>query len=305
MNEERLLTNSRKAMMGLCHATCTLCGNVEETSIHALRDCTVVRNMWLSVVPCDSRGLFFGGGLESWINYNLSSDIDRINGIRWEDFWATACHFLWSWRNKEQHVEEFSRPVQAIVHILQCCSHYYNACMELKHVNTIQKGVCWIGWKVPEEGWVKLNTDGASKGEGLSGCGGIIRDHQGNWCGGFAKFVGTGSVLIAELWGVLEGLKLVWRKGYRKVEVNIDSISVVKMILNGMTSSALGFSLVKSIGRLLDEQWEVKISHSYRETNKCADALASMGCILDCNIVFFETCPSSIKNLFSADVMGR
>ena len=86
--------------------------------------------------------------------------------------------------------------------------------MENKPLNTIQKVVRWIGWKAPEEGWVKLNTDGASKGKGLSGCGGIIRDHQGNWCGGFAKFVGTGSALIAELWGVLEGLKLAGRKGY-------------------------------------------------------------------------------------------
>jgi ribonuclease HI len=260
--------------------------------------------MWLSVVPYESRGSFFGGDLESWINYNLSSDIDRINGIRWEDFWATACHCLWSWRNKEQHVDDFSRPVHAVVHILQRCRNYYNACVENKSLNTIQMGVRWIVWKAPEEGWVKLNTDGASKGKGLLGCGGIIRDHQGNWCGGFAKFVGTGSALIAELWGVLEGLKLAGRKGYRKVEVNIDSISVVKMIMHGGTSSALGFSLVKSIRRLLDDRWDVKILHSYREANKCADALASMGCILDCNIVFFETCPSSIRNLFSADVMG-
>jgi hypothetical protein len=58
---------------------------------------------------------------------------------------------------------------------------------------------------------------------------------------------------------VLEGLKLAGRKGYRKVEVNIDSISVVKMIMNGVTSSALGFSLVKSIRRLLDDRWDVKI----------------------------------------------
>ncbi|GAU26489.1 hypothetical protein TSUD_361220 [Trifolium subterraneum] len=164
VSHDRLLTNSRKAMMGLCHAMCTFCGNMEETCIHALRDCTIVRNMWLSVVPCESRGLFFGGDLDSWINYNLSSDIDRINGIRWEDFWAAACHCLWSWPNKEQHVDEFSQPVHEVVHILQRCSHYYNACMDRKPVNTIQKRLQWIGWKVPEEGWVKLNTDGACKG---------------------------------------------------------------------------------------------------------------------------------------------
>jgi hypothetical protein len=88
------------------------------------------------------------------------------------------------------------------------------------------------------------------------------------------------------------------------LEVNIDSICVVKMIMNGVTSSALDFSLVNSIRRVLDDRWEVKISHPYREANKCADALASMSCILDYNIVFFEFCRDSIRDLFFADVMG-
>ncbi|PNX61102.1 ribonuclease H, partial [Trifolium pratense] len=114
------------------------------------------------------------------------------------------------------------------MHILQRTGDYYKACMVSQSGLTRQKEVSWIGWKVPEEGWVKVNIDGASKGERLAGCGGLIRDHQGRWCGGFAKFVGAGSAFVAELWGVLEGLKLARRKGFRKVEVNIDSSSVVK-----------------------------------------------------------------------------
>ncbi|GAU37398.1 hypothetical protein TSUD_361030 [Trifolium subterraneum] len=104
---------------------------------------------------------------------------------------------------------------------------------------SVHKDFRWIGWEVPEEGWVKVNTDGASKGEGLAGCGGIIRDHRGSWCGGFAKFVGTGSAIIAELWGVLEGLKLAERRRFRNIEVNVDSSSVVKMIMNGESIVAL------------------------------------------------------------------
>ncbi|MCI50923.1 hypothetical protein A2U01_0072167, partial [Trifolium medium] len=34
------------------------------------------------------------------------------------------------------------------------------ACMSSKIVITMQKGVRWIGWKVSEEEWVKLNMDG-------------------------------------------------------------------------------------------------------------------------------------------------
>jgi hypothetical protein len=36
VSHDRLLTNSRKAMMGLCHAMCTSCGNMEETIVYML-----------------------------------------------------------------------------------------------------------------------------------------------------------------------------------------------------------------------------------------------------------------------------
>jgi hypothetical protein len=55
----------------------------------------------------------------------------------------------------------------------------------------------------------------------LAVCGGIIREHHGNLSGGFAKFVGTGSALIAELLGVLEGLKFAGRKGYQKMKLTL------------------------------------------------------------------------------------
>jgi ribonuclease HI len=61
------------------------------------------------------------------------------------------------------------------------------------------------------------------------------------------------------LWGVLEGLKYAKRKGYRKIELNINSVAVMKVIKSGKTSNSLGFSLVKSIKKLLDEEREVKI----------------------------------------------
>jgi hypothetical protein len=78
----------------------------------------------------------------------------------------------------------------------------------------------------------------------------------------------------------------------------------MKVIKSGKTINSLGFSLVKTIKKLLDEEWEVKISHLYREANRSADALASMGCTLNFNIVYFETCPINIRELIHADVLG-
>jgi len=60
-----------------------------------------------------------------------------------------------------------------------------------------------IAWKPPEGEWLKLNTDGASRGNpGLAAAGGVIRDGRGRWCGGFALNIGVCTAPLAELWGV-------------------------------------------------------------------------------------------------------
>ncbi|MCI43339.1 RNA-directed DNA polymerase (Reverse transcriptase), partial [Trifolium medium] len=61
-----------------------------------------------------------------------------------------------------------------------------------------------IGWNPPTNGRVKLNTGGACKEGITAGCGGVVRDSNGRWCGGFAKYVGNCSPFVAEIWGVLE-----------------------------------------------------------------------------------------------------
>jgi hypothetical protein len=43
---DRLLTNSNKSKMGIFHAMCNYCGDVEETAIHVLRDCPTASNVW-------------------------------------------------------------------------------------------------------------------------------------------------------------------------------------------------------------------------------------------------------------------
>ena len=50
------------------------------------------------------------------------------------------------------------------------------------------------------DGWFKLNTDGASRGNpGDSSFGGVIRDATGNWILGFGGTLGHNYALFAEL----------------------------------------------------------------------------------------------------------
>jgi hypothetical protein len=106
------------------------------------------------------------------------------------------------------------------------------------------------------------------------------------------------------IWGVLEGVRYVRRMGYTAVELNVDCVSVEKTIKEGVTDSRFGRALVNKIRRLSEMDWNVVVSHSYREANRCADVLANIACSLDYNMKIYESCPTQIKHLLLADIMG-
>jgi hypothetical protein len=97
---DRLLTNSNKSKMGLCHAMCNYCGDVEETAIHVLRDCPLASYVWNQIIPVNNRGIFFMGEAQAWFDLNLmNADAWSWRG-GWVELWATTCHCFWNWRNK-------------------------------------------------------------------------------------------------------------------------------------------------------------------------------------------------------------
>jgi hypothetical protein len=44
--------------------------------------------------------------------------------------------------------------------------------------------------------------------------------------------------------------------------------------------------------------------HEYREANKCADALAMIGCSLKHNMIIYDNCPAAIRDILLADELG-
>ncbi|CAA0831450.1 Polynucleotidyl transferase- ribonuclease H-like superfamily protein [Striga hermonthica] len=88
-----------------------------------------------------------------------------------------------------------------------------------------------VRWTAPVAGWVKVNVDGSvTRTTSLSSAGRLIRDETGCWIVGFAMNIGTSTVLEAELWGVIQGLKLAWDRGFRLVELEVDNLSVTNLI---------------------------------------------------------------------------
>ncbi|KAK2435291.1 Polynucleotidyl transferase, ribonuclease H superfamily protein [Trifolium repens] len=182
---------------------------------------------------------------------HLCNMIVRNSSMRWCNFWAMACYSLWMWRNKELHDENFVRPAIAVPLVWKKVEEYNAAMSNSEVIMDRDKVVRLISWKLPKSSFVSLNTDGASKDHQQAGYGGIVRGSQGEWIGGFSKSVGRCSAFIAELWGVLEGLRYVKSMGFTKIELNIDLEAVVRVVQTGRSQSAAGGVLVEQIPKMM------------------------------------------------------
>ncbi|PNX75686.1 toll interleukin receptor [Trifolium pratense] len=66
--------------------------------------------------------------------------------------------------------------------------------------------------------------------------------------------------------------------------------------------SVTGWTIMKSIRSLLQSNWEVKIIKIYREANRCADKLASMGSEGSHSLVYYESPPCEVGQIVDDDL---
>ncbi|PKI49235.1 hypothetical protein CRG98_030384 [Punica granatum] len=111
----------------------------------------------------------------------------------------------------------------------------------------------------PPSGWAKLNTDGASRGNpGLSGAGGIVRDADGFWLGGYVRNIDYASSIVVELWGVLEGLQYVWDLRLQRIILELDSEVVVRFIQSPTTANLQFDPLIEEFGSFSCENGKLR-----------------------------------------------
>jgi hypothetical protein len=181
MKHGRLLTNSHKSMMGLGSAMCGYCRDIPETILHVMRDCPLVMPLWLNIVPVNDRSWFFSCNVQQWITMNLCKEVGWNREIDWRNYWAMACHYIWSWRNKENHNENYNRPYNPANVVMRSMRTYNLAVRETSPQIEPRQRVVFVSWKPPPVGWVRLNTDGSCRDGGHIGCGGIIKGSDGEW----------------------------------------------------------------------------------------------------------------------------
>ncbi|CAI0550119.1 unnamed protein product [Linum tenue] len=135
-----------------------------------------------------------------------------------------------------------------------------------------------INWNPPPAGWVRVNTDGSVRQPGSqAAAGGLIRDELGRCTGAFTANLGSCTITRAELIGAFHGLKLAWDQGHKKVKLQLDSSTAIRMITIGEEQQQRYYTIIRQLRDLINRNWEVQVSHTFREGNKTADFLANKG----------------------------
>lgn len=154
-------------------------------------------------------------------------------------------------------------------------------------------------------GWRKLNTDGSSVGTlGLVGGGGVIRDEEGKWVIGYARKIGAANNFFAKLWALRDGLLLCLQSHTQAVVIVMDAKVIVDAFAQQGNSNVIISSLMDDCRQLVAQIPQVRITHVYREANKCADHLAKLGSSMGSDITVFSCPPVDIHPFYEANCRG-
>lgn len=114
----RVLHESLPTATYLCHrhilsySSCFICSLGTETTLHALRDCSKARSIWLTLRPNLSQGDFFSLDLHDWILTNCCC-MDKFLDIPWNYIFMFSIWIIWYWRNCLLHDADFIWPIQS------------------------------------------------------------------------------------------------------------------------------------------------------------------------------------------------
>lgn len=259
----------------------------------------VARDFWRKFEIIGKIPWFFASQLSSWLAMNCSSSlIFAKHHILWKILFPFAIWQLWLHRNRFI----FNRGVVDPKFLEGCVGKGLEFAALVP--DFLMKPACVtvpIKWQKPDLGWIKLNTNGAACSSlGSVGGGGLLRNSEGDWVGGFARSLGKCSSLISELWALNDGLVLAKQLGVLSILVEVNAEMVVDLLNNNCINLVVD-PLLSDCRDLLREFSNPVVKHVFREANQCADAMAKLGLNLDVSFITFVNPPPVVVNLLAFD----
>lgn len=132
---------------------------------------------------------------------------------------------LWRSRNDRQHGKTPIDP--AMEWALEICCQLSGG----SHPDRGQTAAPSMNWRMPEEGTLNINVDGAFSQESSTGVtGAVLRDSRGNFRSASARWLDSvESVLLAEAEALRDGVRFIQEGTRERVIVETDSQELVSL----------------------------------------------------------------------------
>ncbi|XP_074318065.1 uncharacterized protein LOC141654850 [Silene latifolia] len=280
---------------------CSLCNSSIESSIHLFRDCVVAQRVWEGIDLLSGEEAC-EGSTRDWVEE------------RWRDFGARECGWfmvgcwaLWEHRNNVVFNGKEVDPFGVVKRIRDVMDEIEGG----GFVRSRQRGDGMVegtvgkqmGWSVPKDGFVKINTDaGVREGEGVS-LGVVCRDGGGKVLWGLSIVKEQAwEVHVAEAVAVLEAVREAGRRGHAKIIVESDCIQVVNALRKPAAGRSIFSLVLDDIIALCNSFTSVVWSYIRRSCNGVAHALAHPFPRVVGRVVWSEALPLVANELAFADL---
>ncbi|CAN1743013.1 Putative ribonuclease H protein At1g65750 [Linum perenne] len=298
----KLMTNLERMRRHLSNFDgCVACGQGAESLDHLFRTCNVARSIWSAMLPEVISPIQEQWSFQSWWSNNIAN-------LQLNPSFGIIAWLIWKRRNKlifegvSWSVDEVSHQVKFWVLLL---SSSWKAGQLGREAPGIARQTQLIGWRPTDQEWFTLNSDGSLYSHGnRAAAGGLIRDSEGKLVTTFAINLGSCSIMRAEIRGIVEGMRLAWESGIRKLSIQTDSRAAVALLTAVDDRPHRHASLVQQFHELRMRDWEVKIHHIYREANYAADYMANLGQSLDLGIHVSLNPDNSLLYWLRYDLIG-
>eukprot|EP00253_Pinus_taeda_P031603 PITA_31603 len=226
VGKDRILTWDNIQKRGLLGPSkCSLCNKENETQNHILNNCWYAVKIWN-----ETRKLYVGFMIWFlWKERNQRIFLDKH--IEPDEMWKGVLRAVKETILAEDWNEEEWKKNQEEGQILVNLNMKYEMVYPRKEMRQNKQAQSPEQFNYPKENFIKLNFDGASKGNpGNAAFGGIFRDSEQNIRWIYAEWGGEMTNNEAELWAVHQGLRIAARNNYRNLEIEGDSQVVIEMI---------------------------------------------------------------------------